>query len=178
MGEELGNQVAIIHVKNNSQFDNYAEAAVIMSEGVKNYRLIGYSNANQPELNQVAPRRVKLASGYSHLVMYEIELSDNAALNDDVLTLSLNTQSASKPASLTSNSLTVQHSNEAWDRAPQDIQFALILASWAQVIADSKLDSTMSETQVLEMATHFKSQFNSSATKSQKDAMKLIIQSL
>lgn len=148
-------QIAVALVQNRSKIDSYAEAAVTMSQAVSRYRLLGYAKTTEPNSAKTAPTRVKLAPGYSHLVIYEIELNSGINLGDDVLTVTLNTESADTAGTIASNSLSIQHSNLTWTKAPQDVQFSLILTSWAQIIADSKFDGEMNAQKVREMINYF-----------------------
>lgn len=173
---DANHQIAIVLMQNRSDKDSYVEAAVTMSEAVSKYRLIGYAKTAQPGAAQVAPTKVNITAGYSHLCMYEIELNDNAEIGNDVLTLSVNTQQADALDQLSSNSLNVQHSDLAWSKAPQDVQFSLILASWAQIIADSAFDGEMNAQKVQGMVSYFETVHV--ATKEQNKALHLIKKSL
>jgi len=169
-------QIAVVLVQNRSKKDSYAEAAVTMSEAVSRYRLLGYAKTTQADAAKTAPARVKLAPGYSHLVMYEIQLNPDVQLGDDVLVVTLNAESADSPGTIASNSLSIQHSNLAWSKAPQDVQFSLILTSWAQIVADSEFDGEMNAQKVSGMIQYFETAHAPNAE--QRDALTKIKQSL
>ncbi len=169
-------QIAVVLVQNRSKIDSYAEAAITMSEAVSRYRLLGYAKTTEPDAAMTAPARVKLAPGYSHLVMYEIELNSDVQLGDDVLAVTLNAESADSPGTIASNALSIQHSNLAWPKAPQDVQFSLILTSWAQIIADSNFDGEMNAQKVLGMIQYFETAHAPSSE--QRDALSKMKDSL
>lgn len=169
-------QIAVVVVQNRSSNDAYAEAAVTMSASVSKYRLIGYAKTTIPEAAKTAPARVKVAPGYSHISMFEIQLSDDTEIGDDVLTVTLNSESETAPGAISSNSLNIQHSDQAWAKAPQDVQFSLILASWAQIVADSEFDGEMNAQRLLGMMRYFED--SQAPSKTQREALSTIKLSL
>ena len=159
--------IAAVLVQNRSDDSAQVEAAVTMAEAVSQYRLIGYAKPNQQTQGKSAPERISMAKGYSHLVLYEIQLDPATASGADVLRVSLRATDTEQQN--TENSLSIQHSNIPWQQATQDVQFSLILASWAQVLAGSKLDSEMTADGVTQLMEHFTS--NHTPTQEQANAM-------
>ena len=153
--------IAAVLVQNRSEHAAQVEAAVTMAEAVSRYRLIGYAQADEQSLGNSAPEKINMRGGYSHLVLYEIELAEQTESGADVISVSLRASDKDKPT--TENSLSIQHSNMDWKQASQDVQFSLILASWAQVLSNSKMNAGMTAEQVSEMMIHFSKNHTASA---------------
>ena len=93
--------------------------------------------------------------------MYEIipeQVIENAA---DVLSLDIRTTAMSpdKVLEQDSKTLDMQFSERDWRKASQDMQFALIMTSWSQVISGSEYDNTMNDLGVQKMLISFEGDF-------------------
>ena len=155
------NLIAIIVVENKHQDNIQIEAAVSFTNTVNKYRVIGYSKSENQDENLIAPDKVTMAKDASHIVMYEIvpeQLIENAA---DVLSIDIRTTAMSPDKILEQDSKTLdmQFSERDWRKASQDMQFALIMVSWSQVISGSEYDNTMDYLSIQEMLTSFEGDF-------------------
>ncbi len=155
------NLIAIIVVENKHQDNIQIEAAVSFTNTVNKYRVIGYSKSENQDENLIAPDKVTMAKDASHIVMYEIvpeQVIENAA---DVLSIDIRTTAMSPDKILEQDSKTLdmQFSERDWRKASQDMQFALIMVSWSQVISGSEYDNTMDYLSIQEMLTSFEGDF-------------------
>ena len=150
--------IAVVLVKNTHTNSAQVEAAITFSESVEEYRLVGYAKAKSTEENIIAPSKITMAAGDSHLVMYEIKAAADIEAAADVLSLNIRTTGileGDEELMSEDETLKVQFSDRAWTKAEQDVQFALILASWSQLISESDHDAEMNKAGVLEMISQF-----------------------
>lgn len=174
-----GRMIAVILVKNKHTASTQVEAAVTFSESVEKYRLVGYAKGGEPEDNLIAPDKIIMGSGDSHIVMYEIETAIDIENAAEVLSLDIRTASklGDKEEWIRDDkTLNVQFSDRAWTKSAQDVQFALILASWSQVISDSSYDTEMNEEGIAEMVKSFEAAHT--LTEEQSEAVVVIKKSL
>ncbi len=143
-------QIAVILVKNiglESSDIAKVEAGLTFSDNVAQYRLLGHKKSKGANYAKYAPAVTELEPGQSHLVIYELELEEDFKaldnLGSEVVSLSVRSisEAANESGSLVSQvaekSLNVQFSNVTWNVAPQDTQFAIILATWAQNMTEN-----------------------------------------
>jgi hypothetical protein len=148
--------IALILVKNKHTDSIQLEVAVTFSESVEKYRLVGYAKAESAQDNIIAPAKITMGAGGSHVVIYEIETTADIETATDVLSLDIRTAAMQQDELITDEkTLNVQFSDRAWTKAEQDVQFALILASWSQLISDSSHDAEMDKEGVAEMINQF-----------------------
>ena len=146
------NLIAVVLLRNTSDATPSVEAALEMGQQVKRHRLIGFAKAQQVGDVKQAPEAVRMQPDYGHLVMYELELAGSAQAGDELLTLHVR----SEGEEVHQEELSKFYNSRHWTKANQDTQFSLLLASWAQVLADSKFDGNMGVDGVLSMAAYFK----------------------
>lgn len=145
------NLLAVVLLRNPSEATPSVEAAVEMSQLVKRHRLIGFGKAQQEGDAKKAPEAVRMQPGYGHLVMYELEVESSAQAGDELLKLHVR----SEGNEVNQEALKKFYNSRHWTKANQDTQFSLILATWAQVLADSKFDSDMGMDGILSMVAYF-----------------------
>ena len=152
----MNNLIAVIYIENTFQDNIQIETAVNFSEKVNQYRVVGYAKSQNPSENIIAPAQVTMASGGSHIVMYEIvpeEEIENAA---DILSLDVRTVAViDGDIENDSKTLDLQFSDRDWTKANQGIQFALILATWSQLISESDYVGSLNGEIIESMITSF-----------------------
>ncbi|MGJ8656113.1 MAG: VWA domain-containing protein [Akkermansiaceae bacterium] len=150
--------IAVILVKNKHEQITQIETAVTFSESVGRYRLVGYAKAESGNENIIAPAKITMAAGSAQIVMYEIETTGDLEDAVDILSLNLRTSSLQGEEWVNDDkTLKVQYSDRSWTKAEQDVQFALTLASWSQVISGSSYTAEMGKEGVVEMISYFDS---------------------
>ncbi len=150
--------IAIILVKNKHVDSAQVEAAVTFSESVEKYRLVGYAKGEDLEDNVMAPAKIIMGAGDSHLVMYEIETVAGIEVAADVLSLNIRSEVMSEGERVREGkTLKVQFSDRAWTKSVKDVQFALILATWSQILSESNYDAGMNKEGLVEMIHGFES---------------------
>ncbi len=172
------NLIALIVVENKHQDKIQIESAVCFSSAVNQYRVVGYAKAAMSSGNLEAPAKVTMSAGDAHLVMYEIvpELNVENAVN--VLSLDIRTAAAKVAPSdalaleYDAKTLDVLFSERAYTKASQDMQFALIMASWSQLLSNSSYDSAMHASGVQQMIESFEVDF--SPTTEQAEAIEVL----
>ncbi|MFT6793388.1 MAG: hypothetical protein ACJAR1_001384 [Rubritalea sp.] len=150
--------IAVILVKNKHTASIKVEAAITFSESVEKYRLVGYAKAESAQDNIIAPAKITMGDGESHIVIYEIEIAADIEPAADVLSLDIrNTAKLEDNVEWITDeeTLNVQFSDRIWTKAEQDVQFALILTSWSQCVSESSHDAEMDKEGVAEMISHF-----------------------
>lgn len=163
------NLIALVVVENKHQQKIQIETAVSFSSAVSQYRVVGYAKAAKQDENLEAPAMITMSAGDAHLVMYEIVPEQNIENAADVLSLDIRTAAAKAVSNDAlalehdAKTLDLQFSERAYTKASQDMQFALILASWSQLLSDSVYDSEMNASRVQQMIETFERDFSPSA---------------
>ena len=167
------NMIAVILVRNTHTENIQVETGVTFSESVEKYRLVGYAKAEDAEDNIISPAKITMGVGGAHLVMYEVETSSEIENADDVLSLDIRISSMQENEWVDEGkTLNVQFSDRGWKKAEQDVQFALILASWSQLMADGELATEMSKVGVAEMISDFEN--DNTLTDQEKEVIPLL----
>ena len=139
--------IAVILIKNTHSDSTQIESAVTFSESVEKYRLVGYVKARDGKGGGgavIAPQLVTMKAGGSHIVLYEIEALAGIESAAEVLSVDVRTTNLIDEQWVHEDkSLIMQYSERAWGKAEQEVQFALILASWSQFISDRCYDEKM-----------------------------------
>jgi hypothetical protein len=155
---DVERQIAVILVKNKHTESIQIESAVTFSESVEKYRLVGYAKAELTEENSIAPAKITLGAGDSHIVIYEIETITDIKTAADVLSLNIRTEIKSKDTDewiSEDETLNVQFSDRSWTKAKQDVKFALMIADWCRVISTSDHPADNGSASIAEMINHF-----------------------
>ncbi len=101
------------------------EVGLSMGDSVERYRLIGYSEPSENAL--VSPVALDVPEGYSHMVLYELELSERFTSGEKVVSLHL--KSANEQFEETS--ITSSFARTPWQTSSTNTQLALCSATWA-----------------------------------------------
>jgi len=150
------NLIAVISIKNIDQENIQIETAINFSEKVSQYRVVGYAKSQNPNENIIAPAQVTMASMDSHLVMYEVVPEEGIENAADILSLDIRTVAAlDGNIENDAKTLDLQFSDRDWSKANQGMQFALILATWSQLITESEYVSTIDREVIESMITSF-----------------------
>lgn len=148
--------VAVVAVENTYSGNVQMEAAVTFGGSVEKYRLVGYAKANSADGNVVAPSTITMGQGGQHVAIYEIETVDDIAIGDDVLSLDMRTSIEDGGiVRLDDEALKVQFSDRDWSKSSKDMQFAMLLAAWSQVVSGSDMDGDMDKAGVSKMIQSF-----------------------
>ena len=154
------NLVAVIFVENTYQENIQIETAVSFSDNVNQYRLVGYTKSQNTDENVIAPAQVTLASKDTHLLMYEIVAEEGMQNAADVLSLNIRTAAAlDGNIENDAQTLDLQFSDREWSKTNQGMQFALILATWSQLLSESEYVNSIDGKTVENMITSFLEKF-------------------
>ena len=169
--------IAVILIKNTHSDSTQIEAAVTFSESVEKYRLVGYAKDKADDGSEgggiVAPPLVTMKAGGSHIVMYEIEAVEEMESAAEVLSVDVRTTNLIDGRWVHEDkSLIIQYSDRMWEKVGQEVQFALILASWSQFISDSVYGEEMEVDHLIGMLRSFKGAHQLSD--SQNDALEVM----
>ncbi len=107
---------------------------------VSRYRLIGYSDANDSALP--SPAALNIPEGYSHMVLYELELPDLYVKGNEVVRLHLKSSSNQFEETFVTSSFV----NKSWKEAGANTRLALCLAAWAQDISNHSMEMKLTRT--------------------------------
>ncbi len=165
--------VALVVVENTHSGNVQMEAAVTFSSSVKRYRLVGYARAKSAGDNVIAPSTITMGESGQHVAIYEIETLGEIEVGDDVLSLDLRASVEEDGiVKIDDEALKVQFSDRDWSKSNRGMQFALLLASWSQVMSDSELDGDMDKAGLFKMIQSFEA--NPDLSDQQKQVMMVL----
>ena len=174
---DVERMIAVILVKNTHSESIEIESSVTFSESVEKYRLVGYAKAESEEQNIIAPAKITMGAGESHIVMYEIETIADIEDAADVLSLNIRATAMQEDKVINEEeSLKIQFSERSWTKAVQDVEFALIIADWCRVITTSNHPADNGSAQITEMIQRFQRMRN--LTNEQSEVMEVLTKGL
>ena len=167
------NLIAVVLVENIHTDSIEIETAITFSESVLKYRLVGYSSALDSSQNIIAPVKVIMESAGQQIIMYEIEAASELKNAVDILSLDVRATIKEEGELIKDEkTLVVQYSDRDWTKAVQDVQFALILAHWSQLISESDPSISAQKKMVLSMLDEFSE--SHTLTSEQEGALKVL----
>lgn len=171
-----GHMIAVILLENKHSGNTQVEAALTFSESVEKYRLVGYAKGEAEKDNLISPAKITMGVGDAHIVIYEIDTVADIETAMDVISLSVRTSVLDDEWITDEKTLNVQFSDRAWTKSKQDVKFALILASWSQILSESSYDADMNKDKMAEMVNEFEA--DHTLTDKQAEVVKIIRRSL